>query len=113
MGRLNTIKPRVDQLNKSIRTIGKNDNRITGRKLQTIRFNMWRNNPHCECCGRLTAHPYGYEIDHVQPLYKGGHDVPENRQLLCTDYGEEPGCHTLKTREDMACNGDRDWETGQ
>jgi 5-methylcytosine-specific restriction endonuclease McrA len=38
------------------------------------------------------------EVDHIEPLYKGGDDNPysdANRQALCEE------CHAEKTRRDM------------
>lgn len=35
------------------------------------------------------------EVDHVQPLFKGGTDHPSNLQSLCNP------CHEAKTAEDM------------
>jgi len=73
--------------------------RIRGRRLQQIREQMMWDNPLChgpdsQChkAGRIRA---WIEIDHIEPLHKGGKDVPSNRQCLCDD------CHKAKTIKDM------------
>lgn len=68
--------------------------RIRGRRLQEIRARVLRNSPLCQACGERAA----VEVDHIDPLYKGGSDDPhsdENRQALCGP------CHAEKTRRDM------------
>ena len=74
---------------------GSHDKRIKGAKLQALRLDMYKDNPCCNSCGRLTAHPHGYQIDHIKPLHLGGTDTPSNRQLLCID------CHEKKTAKEM------------
>ncbi|WP_405016408.1 HNH endonuclease [Kitasatospora sp. NBC_00070] len=39
--------------------------------------------------------PSALEVDHIQPLSKGGTDTADNVQLLCK------GCHRAKTRRDL------------
>jgi 5-methylcytosine-specific restriction endonuclease McrA len=74
---------------------------MSGRSLQDRRLRMWTKNPHCARCGKLVAYPFGFDLDHVIPLYKGGHDVEGNCQILCNGLG---GCHELKTAEDARRN---------
>jgi len=71
--------------------------RITGRALQRRRLSVWRINPHCAMCKRLVAWPNGFELDHIEPLHKGGEDTGDNCQLLCAPNG----CHDIKTRKDL------------
>ena len=69
--------------------------RIRGRKLQAIRRAHFRDHPLCVMChaqGRVTL---ANELDHIEPLIKGGPDTADNRQGLCTE------CHVLKTAQDM------------
>lgn len=96
MPRLKTLQRNLEPLPKRIKTYTSSDRRITGPRLQKIRFNMWRDNPYCTMCNRITAHPYGYEIDHIVSLQHGGADDDHNRQLLCVE------CHAAKTKEDNA-----------
>ncbi len=42
----------------------------------------------------LTKTPPGYQIDHVQPLNKGGADTPQNMQLLTKEQ------HLFKTNQE-------------
>lgn len=68
--------------------------RIRGRKLQAIRNRVLRTNPLCEACQKRAA----IEVDHIQPLYKGGEESAysdANRQALCEE------CHAEKTRRDL------------
>ena len=54
-----------------------------------------RDNGICQRClkaGRITP---ATQVDHIEPLHKGGPDSDENKQSLC-----DP-CHAEKTREDM------------
>jgi len=79
------------------------ERRITGRARQERRLDLWIKNPHCASCGEITAYPYGFELDHIVPLHKGGEDTKENCQILCVYIdadGRKRGCHMDKTAED-------------
>ena len=77
----------------------------------TIRAAVLRCNPLCVSCeakGKTTA---ATEVDHIQPLHKGGTDEPDNLQGLCRD------CHADKTRRDLGQKGRPEigadgWPTG-
>lgn len=73
------------------------DRRLTGWTLQQRRKRMWAANPCCSICGRLTEYPYGFELDHIVPLYQGGDDTDANCQILCCG---NDGCHRMKTATD-------------
>lgn len=65
--------------------------RMTGRKLQAARADLFRRNPLCVMCEakgivRLAAHR-----DHIVPLSEGGLDVEDNTQGLCAE------CHDGKS----------------
>lgn len=79
------------------------DRRITGRRLQARRLEMWLANPHCAECGRWVVFPGGFELDHKVSLALGGEDVEANCQILCVDSpdGREVGCHRRKTADDL------------
>ncbi|NYT76542.1 HNH endonuclease [Alcaligenaceae bacterium] len=65
--------------------------RITGRRLQRSREQLFRRHPLCVEClkaGRVTV---ATERDHIIPLFDGGADDESNTQALC-----EP-CHDLKS----------------
>ena len=87
MTRLTSIEKRVTTLNTNRSSpIVK---RIVGRELQRIRDRvMLRDEYTCQVCRRVTAHG---EVDHVTPLYLGGHESDVNRQYLCKE------CHGVKT----------------
>lgn len=68
--------------------------RIRGRRLQRIRKRVLSANPLCQACGLRGA----VEVDHVEPIFKGGEDDPHNdrnRQALCAE------CHAAKTARDL------------
>ena len=71
--------------------------RMTGRALQARRLRIWAKNPNCARCGKLTAYPHGFELDHIVPLFMGGADTDANCQVLCNG---DSGCHATKTAED-------------
>jgi 5-methylcytosine-specific restriction endonuclease McrA len=78
-----------------------NTERIRGAKLQKIRERiLLRDNYTCAGCGRITAY---LQVDHVVPLFMGGSESDENRQLMCDV------CHDAKSaREEMERRGDVD-----
>ncbi len=76
-------------------------NRTRGRALQATRERLLRASPLCARCtkqGRVTP---AVEVDHIVPLYKGGHDTDDNKQNLCMP------CHKDKTREDRGLKARR------
>ena len=69
--------------------------RITGRRLQRIRKQVFGEQPICVACkakGRVTV---ATQVDHIVALVNGGEDNHENRQALCSE------CHAEKTRRDL------------
>ena len=72
--------------------------RMRGRKLQARRLRVWTASPCCAVCGRITAYPHGFELDHKVPLFKGGEDTEDNCQVLCKGVNS---CHEKKTADDL------------
>lgn len=72
--------------------------RLTGRRLQAARLRIWTACPNCAECGRLTAWPRGFDLDHKVPLFKGGTNDDANLQVLCNG---PDGCHERKTCDDQ------------
>jgi 5-methylcytosine-specific restriction endonuclease McrA len=103
-GRLTTLGNRLGtKLPQRVASTNVSERRITGTTLQRIRQRIWADNPHCAMCGRLTAYPHGFELDHIVRLEHGGADTDHNRQVLCVWYdeqGRKAGCHVTKTREE-------------
>ena len=100
MARLNTLQPRLGgQQSRLSGTVA--FKRVTGTALQKRRLSIWARHPHCAMCGRLVAWPHGFELDHIEPLHKGGKDTEDNCQVLCAPNG----CHDIKTRQDMKAGG--------
>lgn len=93
--RIATLKVQRVQSNQGHRS---RERRTTGRKLQDRRLKMWTTDPQCAMCGRFTMFPDGFELDHIQPLFKGGEDVEANCQILCNG---TDGCHEKKTKQDL------------
>ena len=65
--------------------------RMTGRRLQAARAELFTANPLCVECSRLGRVKLATQRDHIIPLAEGGQDVPENTQGLCHD------CHEGKS----------------
>lgn len=101
MGRLTTLKRDLGSIEPRVKVHHTEDTRITGRRLVERRMQAWTDDPHCARCGKITQYPYGFELDHIIPLHKGGPDTPDNCQILCIDEPGREGCHTIKTREDI------------
>ena len=65
--------------------------RTRGRKLQQLRYALFRRQPMCAQCGAVEYELYR---DHIVPLGEGGLDVESNTQALCAR------CHDQKTRSE-------------
>ncbi len=99
MARLKTLQPRVKvQDTRRIQPMVVADTRITGYALQQRRMRIWKRDPCCTQCGRVTEYPHGFDLDHIVPLYMGGEDSDANCQILCNG---PDGCHGKKTKQDM------------
>lgn len=70
--------------------------RITGRRLQTLRHQLFRDHPLCRQCEREGRFRRATVRDHVIPLAEGGTDEPDNIQGLCDE------CHELKSARESA-----------
>lgn len=65
--------------------------RITGRRLQAMRAELFAANPLCVQCAELGLTKLATQRDHRVPLAEGGTDTPDNTQGLCDD------CHAAKS----------------
>jgi len=65
--------------------------RITGRRLQAMRRELFAANPLCVECQRAGRVRLATQRDHKVPLAEGGSDDPGNVQGLCHD------CHEAKS----------------
>lgn len=91
MGKINTLKPRVETI-KTSTLASVAVERIRGWKLTKIRNRiLLRDNYTCRKCGRVSV---DLEVDHIVPLHLGGQESDENRQSLCHE------CHELKSAEE-------------
>jgi 5-methylcytosine-specific restriction enzyme A len=75
--------------------------RVTGRRLQALRLELWLRDPRCQSCKRVVS-PHQMIRDHITPLAETGQDEPTNDgvQVLCLE------CSTAKT-QDEATRGRR------
>jgi len=95
--RLHALRARVKEVGDRVQAAGtRSEKRMTGRRLQQRRLRVWSQDPHCVDCGRVTAWPAGFELDHVVPLAEGGEDSDENSSVRCLP------CHWSKTQRDLA-----------
>lgn len=77
--------------------------RITGRKLQAMRADLFARDPLCAECkqqGRVTL---ATQRDHIKSLAEGGTDTDDNVQGLCAD------CHEAKSKAESARGVRRAW----
>lgn len=65
--------------------------RVTGRRLQRMRAELFRDKPLCAKCLEQGLITPATERDHIVPLFEGGTDDRDNIQALCAD------CHAAKT----------------
>jgi len=65
--------------------------RITGRRLQVMRTDLFRREPLCVQCKAQGLVVLATQRDHIRPLAEGGSDSEDNTQGLC-----EP-CHEAKS----------------
>ena len=70
--------------------------RITGRRLQAMRAELFTVNPLCAECERQGLARPAVQRDHIVPLEEGGADDPSNVQGLCLD------CHDAKSKIEAA-----------
>ena len=70
---------------------GGSTKRITGRKLQRMRAELFASEPLCVECLRQGRVRLATQRDHIRPLFEGGTEAPSNVQGLCDD------CHDAKS----------------
>jgi 5-methylcytosine-specific restriction enzyme A len=68
--------------------------RIRGKALQQARATQLYAKPLCEHCSAKGLVVLATEVDHIVPLFKGGSDLVDNKQSLCS------ACHKIKTAQD-------------
>ena len=80
------------QWNKTAQTV----KRITGRKLQAMRAQLFKEQPLCAHCLPKGFITQATQRDHIKPLAEGGTDTPDNVQALCA------ACHQVKSSAEAA-----------
>ena len=77
--------------------------RITGRKLQRLRAELFARDPLCAECKRQGRVKLATQRDHIQSLEEGGADDDSNVQGLCH------GCHDAKSKAERQRGVQRAW----
>ncbi|WP_370682158.1 HNH endonuclease [Comamonas sp. GB3 AK4-5] len=77
--------------------------RITGRKLQQLRKELFDREPLCRPCCMAGLVVLATMRDHIVPLEEDGQDVESNVQPIC-----EP-CHDVKSKAERARGVQRAW----
>lgn len=78
--------------------------RVTGRKLQRLRAELFEREQLCRECGRLGLVRLATQRDHIIPLEEGGTDADGNIQPLCDS------CHDIKSKAERARGVRRAWD---
>jgi 5-methylcytosine-specific restriction protein A len=89
-----TLQPRVQTLSTSTARSQTQTVRIRGNSLYAIRRKHFTQHPLCVTCEAEGRTSLATELDHIIPLWEGGHESEANRQGLCTE------CHKAKTAEE-------------
>lgn len=103
---MKTLKPQLQTLRNTLRTATTRTQRVTGGRLQTIRERIFsRDHGMCQCteCKATGRIRIAEEVDHIVPLWAGGHDVDANRQAI---NGE---CHKVKSAAEAALRARGGW----
>lgn len=77
--------------------------RITGRKLQRLRAELFARHPLCAECKRHGRVKLATQRDHIKSLEEGGADDDSNVQGLCQD------CHDAKSKAERQRGVQRAW----
>lgn len=110
MGRLTTIKPRLQALPPRLQAHRSGDERIRGTTLQAIRRRILaRDCGLCVCarCKREKAVRFASIVDHTVPLWAGGREDDGNRQSISAE------CHSLKSAHEDKCRAAGSFEPWQ
>ena len=110
MGRLKTIKPRLQAVAPRLQAHRSGDERIRGTTLQAIRRRILsRDAGLCQCarCKREGAVRFATIVDHAIPLWAGGREDDSNRQSISVE------CHDLKSAHEAMCRAAGSFEAWQ
>jgi 5-methylcytosine-specific restriction enzyme A len=100
MGKLTTLKSRLQTLKPVVAAHKSGDDRIRGSALQRIRDRiLTRDRGVCQCarCQKTGAVMPASIVDHTIPLWAGGAESDHNRQAI------NSACHDLKSAHEAAC----------
>lgn len=100
MAKLQTLKPRLQTLGSKLQTVATRPGTVERKRgyagvkdRERIRE---RDQGLCQQCLRNGIGRTGWPVDHIVPLWKGGSDEDDNKELLCDD------CHDAKTAREAA-----------
>lgn len=82
-----------------VKAWAKHDNapkRISGRRLQKLRADLFRRQPLCVHCLKRGLVAPSTQRDHIVPVGEGGPDIEANTQALCD------ACHDVKSKAESA-----------
>lgn len=96
MGRLQTLKPRLTTISSArVQPLPSNAGTVLRKRGSAgvkDRISIRRRDCGlCQECRRQGRVSIGRVVDHIVPLWNGGSDEPENKELLCNP------CHDAKT----------------
>jgi 5-methylcytosine-specific restriction protein A len=105
MPKLTALKSRLQSLKPAVQQLGGTDDRVQRKRgsagvkdRQAIRA---RDHGLCQECKRQGRTILGVVVDHITPLWQGGSDEDDNKELLCNP------CHDAKTAQEAAQRGGR------
>lgn len=104
MARLQTLKPRVALITAALVRIEPVHAGVVERKRGSAGVKdrsriRERDCGLCQECKRNGRTALGAAVDHIVPLWKGGSDEDDNKELLCNN------CHDAKTAREAAERG--------
>jgi len=88
---MQTLKPRIKTLSAPTARSITQATRIRGNSLIAIKRDHFKARPLCAECERQGRVTLATVLDHIAPLWAGGHESAANRQGLCVP------CHDAKT----------------
>ena len=98
---MQTLKPRVQTLSTSTAKSQTQAVRIRGNSLYAIRRKHFQAHPLCVTCEAEGRVRLATELDHIVPLWEGGHEADANRQGLCTSCHQKKSAQEAKKRASM------------
>ena len=100
MARLTSLKARVQTLTRTIKPLTDTPNTVPRKRgyagVKDRELIRERDRGLCRECERNGIITVGAVVDHIVPLWNGGSDEPDNKELLCN------ACHDRKTAREAS-----------